>query len=83
MPAHSEITNKKMLHVNLTEFYCSKDLNPNEYTPKTYHITSFNWQYKVKEIKESEEVTKEKAWLLKPGEFTNQGRGIMVFKNIQ
>ena len=67
LPNHSEITSKKNLYFNLKEFYELNSLDPHLFTPKTYHITSFNWQNKISEIKEEENKNKNKAWLLKPG----------------
>lgn len=44
--------------------------------PRTYHLTCFNWQEVVKDVRG--DIIK---WILKPGEFTNRGRGISVFLN--
>ena len=44
--------------------------------PKTFHLTCFNWQDVIKNIR-GDSV----KWILKPGEFTNRGKGIIVFRS--
>ena len=51
-------------------------MNPFTKIPKTYHITCLNWQEAIKDLRGFENI-----WILKPGEFTNRGKGIRVFRN--
>ena len=76
LPNNWEITNKKLLHKNMVHYYRKLDQNPHEKIPKTYHITCFNWQEVIKDVRG--DISK---WILKPGEFTNRGKGISVFRN--
>lgn len=64
-----------MLYKNMINFYNKKSVNPHQNIPKTYHLTCFNWQEVIKEVR-----AEENKWILKPGEFTNRGKGISIFK---
>jgi hypothetical protein len=75
LPNHWEITNKKLLYKNMVDYYRLANVDPNTRLPKTHHITCFNWQAVVKDLK-----GEEKVWILKPGEFTNRGNGISIFR---
>ena len=58
-----------MLYKNMINFYNKKSVNPHQNIPKTYHLTCFNWQEVIKEVR-----AEENKWILKPGEFTNRGK---------
>ena len=60
----------------MVNYYLDQGLNPHENVPKTYHLTCFNWQEVVKQVRGSP-----CKWMYKPGEFTNRGKGITYFKN--
>lgn len=60
----------------MVTYYNWMNIDPYCKIPKTYHITSFNWQDIVRELKNEERI-----WILKPGENTNRGKGISVFKS--
>ena len=60
----------------MVEYYTKKGINPNNKLPKTLHLTCYNWQDVIKNIRGDT-----CQWILKPGEFTNRGNGINVFRN--
>lgn len=56
------------------------DQNPFEYMPVTYHIHS---EYDVAFKDFAEENKGVENWIIKPGENTNRGNGIEVWKTVQ
>lgn len=60
----------------MVDYYRLINVNPYIHLPKTHHITCFNWQDVVRDLR-----FEEKVWILKPGEFTNRGNGISIFRN--
>jgi hypothetical protein len=60
----------------MVNYYNLVNINPDTRLPKTHHVTCFNWQDIIKELK-----SQEKIWILKPGEFTNRGNGISIYRN--
>jgi hypothetical protein len=59
---HWEITNKKLLFKNMSDYYRMKNIDPYTKMPKTHHITCYNWQDIIKKLKDEERV-----WIMKPG----------------
>lgn len=76
LPNNIQITNKKLLYWNMQNYYEQRNMYPFDKIPKTYHLTRLNWQDTLKNIYHSPQ---DQLWILKPGEFTNRGRGITVF----
>ena len=62
IPNNWEITNKKLLYKNMVSYYQKLEINPNEKLPKTYHLTCFNWQEVIKDVRG--DISR---WILKPG----------------
>lgn len=60
----------------MVDYYNKIGINPHDKVPKTLHLTCFNWQEAIKSLR-----GETCSWILKPGEFTNRGYGISVFRN--
>ena len=60
----------------MVEYYNKIGINPNDKMPKTLHLTCFNRQDVIQKFRGDT-----CQWILKPGEFTNRGNGISVFRN--
>jgi len=62
LPNNCQITNKKLLYKNMFSYYQKIGVNPNEKLPKTCHLTCFNWQEVIKDVRGDIG-----RWILKPG----------------
>ena len=92
------LSNKKALFLNVKTYYEVKKINPFEYIPVTFHVESleskefkqFLEYYNSKTELETEgkkqyknKTKKRNVWLVKPGENTNRGTGIMVSESLE
>ena len=79
------LSNKKALFYNLKQYYSALGLEVFEYIPMTFHIhdendkefSSFTKYY------QKESACKGGLWIIKPGENTNRGNGIVVVSSIE
>ena len=81
----NEVAQKSRMFVNLSKYYQSLGRDPFEILPVTYLIPSsanfeFHPQFKAFRTAAQE---KGSIWIFKPGESSNQGKGIKVFKEYE
>lgn len=74
---NSCLVNKKSLLSNMSEYYKGMSKNVFEYLPLTFHITSYEDFTAFKRETQGDEI-----WILKPGENSNRGKGIKLYKSI-
>ena len=68
----------------MRSYYASKGLNVFDYMPETYLIPSqsnFELHPQFKAFKQA--CQSDTMWIFKPGESTNRGHGIRVFKDFE
>lgn len=85
LPQQQQLSNKKSLFQNLYTYYLSKEKDPFEHIPVTFHLASSTSDpefLKFVKYAENTENKKKGLWIIKPGEFTNRGNGITVEKGI-
>jgi tubulin polyglutamylase TTLL1/tubulin monoglycylase TTLL3/8 len=72
------------LFQNLNEYYISKGKDPFEHIPVTFHLASSTSDPEFARFLEYAETQNKKKnlWIIKPGEFTNRGNGIVVEKGV-
>ena len=79
---HQEIAYKKLLFANLKKYYEDRKINPFDFLPLTFHVSSFqdqNWIDFLKYYKSHDSNTADPyLWIVKPGENSNRGMGITV-----
>ena len=67
----------------MSTYYKSQDIDPFEFLPITFHVTSTKCDEFDDYLKlYTAPSEKESIWIVKPGEDTNRGRGIAVFSDI-
>lgn len=85
LDCNKHLVSKKRLFFNLKKFYEQSGLEPFDYIPVTFHVKSLKDdsldRFKL-EFSRIEEKTREKLWIVKPGENTNRGKGIKVCNSI-
>ena len=77
------LTNKKALFLNMRNYYEAVGEKPFDSLPMTFHVTAGLEDpefLKFKEHYDQAQVDKHNIWIIKPGEYTNQGLGITVSK---
>ena len=82
--------NKKALFYSMKKYYELNDKNPFEFIPITFHISKgiddpeyakfLQLYFTLDEKKKKKEIMN--IWILKPGEFTNRGKGISVCSSL-
>lgn len=82
------LSDKKALFINLKNYYMSQNIDPFEYIPLTFHIRKSTEDTEYKRFKEYYEQYKldptiKNIWILKPGENTNRGTGIIVCQSLE
>jgi hypothetical protein len=79
--ANYMLGNKKALFYNMSEYKLFKKQNMFEYIPLTFHVEQVNskpW----KEFESKAKGNRNWLWIVKPGENSNQGRGIFVSDSV-
>ena len=91
------LSNKKALFLNMRSYYEARKINPFEYIPVTFHVESLESR-EFEEFAEyyagrsegedkkpgaSKPKKRRNIWLVKPGENTNRGTGIMVSESLE
>lgn len=82
------LSQKKSLFYNIRNYYNLLKMDPYDVIPITFHIQSINDQeYKRFEesffSKQSNNKNDQNVWIIKPGENSNRGNGIIVTKDIE
>ena len=83
----AQLGNKKALFYNLKAYYECLGKNPFDYIPLTFHISKGLIDPQFDSFKEVFEDMKqienqENVWIIKPGENSNRGTGIMICKTL-
>ena len=76
------LTNKSDLLQTMLQYYALRNLDPFKNMPESFNVlTSAN----MSESRELEVISKSthKIWICKPGQNSNRGRGIRIFKNVE
>lgn len=87
LEGNSELSLKKKLFLNMSQYYKSADKDPFDYIPVTFHLVNGETDKNFEKFAQVFQVYKEKCesdpllnnlWVIKPGEATNRGVGISV-----
>ena len=81
LPQQQQLSNKKSLFQNLQSYYKSKEQNPFDFIPITFHLASSTSDpefLRFVDYANDTQGKKKTLWIIKPGEFTNRGNGITV-----
>ena len=73
---HTNLSNKKNLFYNLICYYKYFNCNPFDFIPLTYHIST---KRQLNELKRNLPAS---IWIIKPGEESNRGKGIVLAENL-
>jgi predicted ATP-grasp superfamily ATP-dependent carboligase len=80
LSANTQLSNKNLLFQNLVNYYQQLNINPFDVAiPTTYLINSPEDADAFKEVFK----LKPCIWIVKPGENTNRGTGILVTNNLE
>jgi hypothetical protein len=77
LKGNHHLSNKKELFYNLEKYCLAQGLQVFDYVPLTFHITSPS-DPKLKSAEKSFNAYPNSLWILKPGEDTNRGSGIVI-----
>jgi hypothetical protein len=86
LPGNFELTCKKNLMINMTNYYKGQNIDPFSKIPLSFHLTVDSNSSFFKSFQEIFEHCREKQgkiWIVKPGEFTNRGNGIKIFDSVE
>lgn len=86
LPQQQQLSNKKSLFQNLQGYYKSKEMDPFDFIPITFHLASSTTDPEFARFVEHANDTQSKKkslWIIKPGEFTNRGNGITVERGVE
>ena len=81
LPNNSCICNKKEMFKNMKIYYDEQGANIFDTVPLTFHIENGVGDYQFSMFMKS--YTENSAWIIKPGESTNRGKGIKVSNSLQ
>lgn len=76
------LSNKKALFYNLKQYYGALELEVFDYVPVTFHVQGESDKEFLNFVKFFQSLSTEKLWILKPGENTNRGNGIVVVSSV-
>lgn len=81
------LANKKALFINMKMYYETIGVDPFSVIPVTFHIKEGLYDASFKQFKRTYDQlaldsTIKNVWIVKPGENSNQGRGIEVCRNL-
>ena len=80
------LSNKKNLFLNMKEYYKGLGENMHSNIPLTFLVSSNITDPNFLEFKEyynrNLQLNKNNQWILKPGEFTNRGKGIKIWQKL-
>lgn len=83
---NNAISNKKDMFHNMRSYYLQKGIDPFIALPITFHVTeTYDSEYiKFEQMFETnkKQATNKNIWIVKPGEFTNRGNGILISNSI-
>ena len=78
------LTNKKALFINLNDYCAFNSIDIEEIVPTTYYVNKRNLGSQLTKIQNfSVSQSNQITWIVKPGEDTNRGVGINLFKNFE
>ena len=78
----NEVAQKSRLFLNMSKYYQGLGKNPFDYLPETYLVpltSNFELHPSFKAFRQA--CSKGSIWIFKPGESSNRGNGIKVFKD--
>ncbi|CAD8073321.1 unnamed protein product [Paramecium sonneborni] len=78
-----QVCNKKALFYNMKNYYISRNEDPFQYIPLTYHIQAGPSDPAYQEFEQYALTQNINLWIVKPGESSNRGNGIQVANSIQ
>jgi len=80
---HGQLSNKKNMFINLVNYYNAIGENPYLTLPLTFHIKQgLEDQEFIKFCEKFQSEEGKNTWIIKPGEYTNQGRKIQVVNTL-
>ncbi len=82
LPFNYHLGNKKALYHNLKNYLSQRGVPLDDFIPETFHITSPSDPEYLR-FQSSCLSDKKALWIIKPGEYSNQGRGINVCQSVQ
>jgi hypothetical protein len=81
------LSNKKALFLNMKYFYEAVGENPYNALPVTFHVKAGLEDPEYQKFRQfyldAKQAKQSNVWIIKPGEYTNQGQGISVSKDLQ